>query len=221
MTALQGRTGVFLWAAGLAAVYAAMSFLWSVLGFASPVPPVHLHEYAFPALVTEVGGHILFGVVAAAPTMDAGLVLLAAGESVLIDSDHLLAALGYPVEGRLAHSVFFALFAAGVLAYLAMKSGRRPRGVFLVTLSSVAAHFSYDVFAGNGVFYLFSPASFAAYDFPYWTWLPLVAVAVLLNALPRVAARGPPAARGKAGRRVGGDGSPDMSHACLLGEGHA
>ena len=31
MTTFQGRTGVFLWAAGLASVYAAMSFLWREL----------------------------------------------------------------------------------------------------------------------------------------------------------------------------------------------
>ena len=176
---------VFLWAAGLAFVYAALSFLWSGLGFLSPVPPVHFHEYAFPALVTEVGGHVLFGVLAALPTLDPGLVLLAGGESVLIDSDHLLAALGYPVEGRLAHSVFFALFAAAVLGYLAAKSGRRRRGVSFVTLSSVAAHLSYDVFAGNGFFYIVAPLSFASFLFPPWTWLPLLAVGLGLSFVAR------------------------------------
>jgi len=58
------------------------------------------------------GGHVLFGAVAALPSLDSGLVMLASGESLLIDSVHLLAALGYPVEGRLAHSTFFALAAA-------------------------------------------------------------------------------------------------------------
>ena len=179
----------FLWVSGLAFVYASLSFLWSALGFLSPVPPIHLHEYAFPALVTEVGGHVLFGLLAALPTMDIGLVLLAGGESVLIDSDHLLAALGYPVEGRLAHSAFFAIFAALVLAYLARRSGRGGRGVFFVTLSSVAAHLSYDVFAGNGFFYIAAPLSFASYEFPLWTWLPLLLIGVALSSFGRIRMR--------------------------------
>ena len=180
MVSRDAFTNRFLWAVGLSTIYAGSSFLWSTLGFASPIPPVHFHEYAFPALAKEVGGHVLFGVVAALPTMDYGLILLAGGESILIDSDHLLAALGYPVEGRLAHSVFFALAAAGVLAYVAMKSGSPPRGAFFVTLSSVAAHLSYDVFAGGGLFYILSPLSFSAYDFPFWTWLPLVVLGGVL-----------------------------------------
>ncbi len=194
----------FLWVAGLAFFYASMSFLWSALGFLSPVPPVHFHEYAFPALVTEVGGHVLFGVLAALPTMDAGLVLLAGGESILIDSDHLLLALGYPVAGRLAHSVFFAAFAASVLAYLAMRSGRPWRGVFFVTLSSVAAHLSYDVFAGNGFFYILAPMSFASFEFPLWTWLPLLALGFAL------------AYFGRPGRRSSGRGLRFSLPASLL-----
>jgi len=114
--------GTFLWASGLAFVYAALAFVWSAFGFLTPTTPVHFHEYAFPAVVTEVGGHVLFGAVAALPSLDIGLVMLASGESLLIDWDHLLAALGYSVEGRLAHSIFFALAAAALLAYLSMRS---------------------------------------------------------------------------------------------------
>jgi hypothetical protein len=175
------RVDSFLWAASLLAVFSATSFVWSLMGFASPIIPVHFHEYAFPALVTEVGGHVLFGIIAAAPTLDKGLILLAGGESVLIDSDHLLASFGYPVEGRLAHSVFFALLAAAMLGYTAMKRGRSGRGVFFVTLSSVAAHLSYDVFAGNGFFSILAPFSFPSYEFPGWTWPILIAVAVFLS----------------------------------------
>jgi membrane-bound metal-dependent hydrolase YbcI (DUF457 family) len=177
-----GFTSTLLWAAGLAFVFASASFLWSLLGFASPVPPVHFHEYAFPALVTEVGGHVLFGVIAAALALDVGLALLAGGESVLIDSDHLLAALGYPVAGRFAHSIFFALAAALLLGYLARRNGGPGRGVFVVTLSSVLAHMGYDSFAGNGFFYFFSPFSFSSYEFPYWTWPFLFVASALLCA---------------------------------------
>ncbi len=179
----RSLAGAFLWAFGLASIYAIAAFSWSFLGFASPTPPVHFHEYALGALATEVGGHIVFGVVAALPTLDPDLILLAGGESVLIDMDHLLAAQGYPVGGRLAHSVFFALVAALLLAYLARKSGRPARGAFFVTLSSVAAHVSYDVFAGNGSFAILSPVSLASYAFPEWTWPLLLGLGFVMNVL--------------------------------------
>lgn len=174
-------TSTLLWAVGLSATYGAASFLWSAIGFASPITPVHFHEYSLPALAREVGGHLLFGVVAAAPTLDAGLILLAGGESVLIDSDHLLAALGYPIGGRMAHSVFFALAVACLLAYLSGRSGRGARGVFFVTLAAVAAHIGYDVLAGNGTFYFLSPFSLDAYVFPGWAWAPLLLAGVALS----------------------------------------
>jgi hypothetical protein len=49
LTTKAGFIGIVLWAAGLAFVFTSASFLWSLLGFASPTPPVHFHEYAFPA----------------------------------------------------------------------------------------------------------------------------------------------------------------------------
>ncbi|MDG6969679.1 MAG: hypothetical protein JRN54_01025 [Nitrososphaerota archaeon] len=118
----------FLWVVALASAYAALSFLWSAMGFASPVTPAPLGEYSSAQIVREIGGHLLFGVLAALPTMDAWLVLLSAGESILIDVDHILGALGFHVAGRLAHSVFFALAAAALLACLSARIGRQGRG---------------------------------------------------------------------------------------------
>lgn len=178
-----------LWVVALASAYAALSFLWSAMGFASPVTPAPLGEYSSAQIVREIGGHLLFGVLAALPTMDAWLVLLSAGESILIDVDHILGALGFHVAGRLAHSVFFALAAAALLACLSARIGRQGRGVFFVTLAAVASHLSYDAFAGNGLFYVLSPLSFAAYLFPYWTWPVLLAAALGLSAMARLSPR--------------------------------
>ena len=87
-----------------------------------------------------------------------------------------------------------------VLGYLARRSGRSGWKVSLVTLSAVAAHLSYDVFAGNGFFYILSPLSFASFRLPLWTWAPLFLVAFALNLLPRVPLR----LRVKAGPTTGG-----------------
>jgi hypothetical protein len=174
------------WVAGLASAYTIVSFLWSGFGFLSPTTPVHLHEYSLGALAQEVGGHVLFGVAAALVTLNVPLILLAGAESILIDVDHLLPALNSPVEGRLAHSVAFAVVSAVLLSYLARKNGRLNRGVLLVTLAAAAAHLSYDVFAGNGLFPLLSPFTLSDFNFPAWTWVPLEAIALLLCVMLRL-----------------------------------
>lgn len=172
-----------LWVVALSSVYTLIAFGWSAMGFLSPTSLVHLHEYSATGLTQEVGGHIIFGVVAALLTLDPALVLLCGAESILIDSDHLLAFLNFPVEPRLAHSISFALVAPLVLSRLTRGGRRLNRGVFLVSLSAIAAHLSYDVLAGNGMFPLLAPFSIAFTTLPYWTWIPLEVVAVLLCAV--------------------------------------
>ena len=65
----------------------------------------------------------------------------------------------------------------------AAKRGGQGRGVFFVTLSSVAAHLSYDVFAGNGFFYIIAPISFASFEAPFWVWPLLLALGLLVSYL--------------------------------------
>jgi len=183
------------WVIRVALVFGATAFGWSLLGFLSPITPQHFHEYTPVLLAWEVGGHVLFGLVAAAPTLDPSLALLCGAESIAIDSDHILAALDLPVEGRLAHSVSFALVAPILLSYLTRGSRGSSRGVPLVTLSAIADHMSFDVFAGNGVVPLLSPFSLAYFDLPYWTWVPLEALAVFLAAIIRLRGRSSEAAQ--------------------------
>ena len=108
----------------------------------------------------------------ASVTLDSSLILLAGAESILIDADHLLSALDFAVEGRLAHSASFAIAAALV-----------NKMVFLVTLAAVSTHLGYDVFAGNGLFPLLAPFTTTSYSFPTWTRVPLESMVVLLCAM--------------------------------------
>jgi hypothetical protein len=79
--------------------------------------------------------------------------------------------------------------AARVLAYLAIKNGGSGKGVFFITLASVAAHLSDDVFAGNGFFYILAPLSFASYEFPFWSWPPLLGVGLAFGLVARLRGR--------------------------------
>jgi hypothetical protein len=161
------------WALALSLSYGVISFAWSTLGFLTPVTPVHLHEYPLRSLLVEVGGHVLFGLVAALPTMDISLILLCGGEAILIDADHVMGALSLPVQTRLSHSIGFILLGPLVMGRIATKNRGFSRPVTVVTFASVLAHLSYDVFAGNGSVPIFDPASIGFFTLPYWSWLPL------------------------------------------------
>ena len=183
------------WLVVMGVLYGGAATLWSLSGFLSPVQPAHFHEYSLAAFAREVGGHLLFGFVAALPTMDPPLILLVMGESVLIDSDHLLSALNLPVEPRLAHSIAFALIAATLLAYVGKRGAGVDRGIFMSTLGSVAAHFSYDIFAGYELFPVLAPFSAAYFSFPYYAWVLFEALGgavCLLSWFPRRPPWGPP-----------------------------
>jgi len=164
--------------AWLSAAFALLAFAWSVIGLMSPTTPTPLHEYSAFGALREVGGHILFGVVAGVATWDSRLAILCGAESILIDSDHILPALNLPLEPRLAHSISFVIVAPLVLSYLARRrKGPDPR-VLLVTLAAISAHLSFDVFAGNGLVPLFAPFSPVYYSVPYDAWPVLEAVGI-------------------------------------------
>ena len=106
------------WLVTLGGSYAAAALAWSLFGLLTPVAPAHFHEYSLAALVVEVGGHLIWGAAAGVFTRDPALALLVTGESILIDVDHIFSALNLPMEPRVSHSIFFALFVALLLAYL-------------------------------------------------------------------------------------------------------
>jgi hypothetical protein len=164
----------------MGSVYGVISIVWSLAGFLEPVPPVHFHEYSLASFTTEVGGHLLWGFVAALPSLDPTLILLVMGESILIDLDHVLPVLNLPVEPRLAHSISFALLAALLLAYLGRRGAKLDRGILFATLGSVAGHFSYDIYAGYALFPVLAPLTTAYFSFPFYAWYPFEASALVL-----------------------------------------
>lgn len=163
--------------------YVVFSFVWSLLGFASPVPPAHLREYTLGTFAVEVGGHLLFGAVAALPTMDLRLIALCTGEASLIDSDHILSALNFPVETRLSHSIGFLILMTVAISWVATRGKRLDVRVMLTTVAAILAHFSYDIYAGNGEFPVFAPVSLTPVQFPHWTWAVFEASAIAVASL--------------------------------------
>lgn len=164
----------------LALLFGAVSLSWSLLGLLFPSLGPYSGHFT-PALLAEVGGHFLFGLVAGAATGRRLPALLAGLEAVLIDSDHIVAAAGFPIDARLSHSLPFMLLSSLLVAWAGSKAfGLGRYGLVAVTLAASLTHLSFDIVAGDGSFPLFFPLSAGFYGLPYLAWPVLEAGAVCL-----------------------------------------
>jgi len=176
----------------LAVLFGAVSLAWSLLGLLFPFVVPYKAVYS-PALLGEVTGHFLFGLVAGAATGRPAPALLAGLEAVLIDSDHLMAAAGFSIDARLSHSVFFVVLSSFLVARAGRRRAFAPNryGIVAVTMASFLTHLAFDMASGDGNFPLFFPLSVGFYDLPYLAWPVLEVGAVCLCLLARRGWEGP------------------------------
>jgi hypothetical protein len=170
----------------LSIIFGAVSLSWSLLGLFFPFVVPYSVAYS-PALLAEVGGHFLFGLLAGAATGRLAPALMAGLEAVLIDFDHLMAAAGFSIDARLSHSVFFVLLSSFLIARVGRRRGfsSNSYAIMVVTLASFLTHLAYDIASGDGYFPLFFPLSVGLYDLPYLAWPILEVGAVCLCVLAR------------------------------------
>ena len=170
----------------LSILFGVASLFWSGLGLLFPLLTPYKAVLS-PALLVEVAGHLLFGMVAGVAAGRLAPALLVSLEAILIDSDHLMAAAGFSIDGRLSHSVFFALLSSLAIARAgkatAFSSNAYP--VAVLTLSSFLTHLAYDMALGDGTFPLFFPLSADSYSLPYLAWPILEVAAICLCLLTR------------------------------------
>ena len=106
----------------LSIIYVVLSFAYSALGFLHGLPHGNGSEYTISFLIPEIGGHILFAVVAILPFLDLELCVLSAVIAVFIDMDHLLGIFTkLPFVGRPNHSILFILVTISILVYAATR----------------------------------------------------------------------------------------------------
>ncbi|MFI5421383.1 MAG: hypothetical protein ACHQ1H_10495 [Nitrososphaerales archaeon] len=170
-----------------AAIYLATAFLFSFLSFLHMQPPVVIAEYARPALIFEIGGHIVFGLLAAIPFLDLELIILTGLLCILIDIDHFQIALGFQLSGNPDHSIFFALVSALVLA--SVSPPRLKIELFAAGFVVLFAHVAFDVFAGWNLFQLLIPLNFKVFTLPKTSWFTLelgaITIAIAATLLTR------------------------------------
>jgi hypothetical protein len=169
----------------LSLLFGAASLCWSLLGLLFPFVIPYSAAYS-PTLLVEIGAHLLFGLAAGAAIGRLAPALLAGLEAVLIDSDHLMAVAGFPVDARLSHSLFFVLLSSFLISRVGRKAfALSSYGIMAVMLASFLSHLAYDIAAGDGVFPLLFPLSFGSYDLPYLAWPFLEVGAVCLCLVAR------------------------------------
>ena len=177
----------------IAAFYTAVSLAYSFIGFLYFQPGSHYHEYEFTKLVVEIGGHYLFGFVAALPLVDLDIALLTGVLAILIDIDHILSAIGYDVSGRPDHSILFLIVSTAFILYLGTRlqlSSELLLKLLFVGPITLLAHLSYDVFAANGTtFQILIPFSYQEFYFADWTWIVFESAAVILAILGLILSR--------------------------------
>ena len=132
------------------ALSAAFSFVGMILPEKGPLPNpsggLNIHE---------IGGHLIWGLVAGAAFLSARYAIITGLFAVLIDSDHLIALLHVDALSRMSHSIAFGILAVVILMAL---FGRKDYKLGAAAFAGVLSHLSFDTFAGSdGRFPLFVP----------------------------------------------------------------
>lgn len=105
--------------------------------------------------VHEIGGHLIWGLVAGAAFLSLRYAIITGLFAVLIDSDHLVGLFHVDALSRMSHSIAFGAIAIVVLMVL---FGRKDYKLGAAAFAGVLSHLSFDTFAGSdGRFPLFVP----------------------------------------------------------------
>ncbi len=141
------------------ASYMALSVAFSLFAWSDHLSaPRGLPHVGLAAMGAEIGGHLLFGFLAALPTRRASLMGTGALLAILIDADHLLYYLGLSNVGRPSHSFIFMIAAMLAIAVAVRLFGSRnltSAQVALLVMTGVLAHFAFDSITGGGMPLLF------------------------------------------------------------------
>jgi hypothetical protein len=108
----------------LSLVFGALGFAYSFLGLFEHVKITAVVTALDPfksLTMEEIGGHFLFGFVVAIPYRNLKIAVLAGMMALTIDSDHLLNAIGFQIQGRIDHSIPFMILSSILMSLIANK----------------------------------------------------------------------------------------------------
>jgi hypothetical protein len=127
-------TTVFL----IASIFGALAFLYSFFGLLSIQTTPRFDTFS-SLTPQEIGGHFLFGYIVALPTRNLKIGVLAGLMALAIDADHVLNAAGFNLQGRMSHSVSFAILSSVLIGFTASQIFSKIARQNSTTIPSVVA----------------------------------------------------------------------------------
>jgi hypothetical protein len=120
----------------IASIFGSLAFLYSFFGFLSKQTTPRFDTFG-SLTPPEIGGHFLFGYIVALPTRNLKIGVLAGLMALAIDADHVLNAAGTDVQGRMSHSVSFAILSSVLIGLIASIIFRKMARKNSATMPSV------------------------------------------------------------------------------------
>ena len=120
----------------IASIFGALAFLYSFFGLLSNQTTSRFDTFG-SLTPQEIGGHFLFGYIVALPTRNLKIGVLAGLMALAIDADHVLNAAGTDVQGRMSHSVSFAILSSVLIGLIASIIFRKMARKNSATMPSV------------------------------------------------------------------------------------
>jgi len=108
----------------ISSTFGALAFLYSFFGIISN-ETTHRFDTFGSLTPQEIGGHFLFGYVVGLPTRNLKMAVLSGLMALTIDADHILNAAGFDIQGRMGHSVSFAVLSSVLMGFIATQFFRK------------------------------------------------------------------------------------------------
>jgi LexA-binding, inner membrane-associated putative hydrolase len=105
----------------IALVFGSLAFLYSIFGFFEQTKNIVVSDTYRALNIQEIGGHFVFGFIVGIPTKKFKIAILTGLMALTIDFDHLLYVIGSNNEGRLAHSIPFAILSSVLISIMITK----------------------------------------------------------------------------------------------------
>lgn len=163
---------------GVSVVYCSLSAGFSLVSVILPDKITLVNPIEYGSLnIKEIGGHFIWGAVAAAVTLRVRYILLGGLLAVLIDSDHLVGLLHIEGIPRMSHSITFAIIATVVLMIV---FSRKDYRLGTIVGTSVLTHISYDIFDGPYGFPILTPFVNTIIQLPRIDWMVFEIAAIVI-----------------------------------------
>jgi hypothetical protein len=105
----------------LAIIFGLLGFVYSFFGLLDTTKNIISLEPFHLLTVQEIGGHFLFGFIVSIPLRSIKTSILIGLMALTIDSDHLLNIAGFHIQGRIDHSIPFAIASSILMGLMADK----------------------------------------------------------------------------------------------------